>query len=47
MYIALSRRDLLKIDEHLIKEIIEKAVSSLDKKTREYTLNLDLSVLIT
>ncbi|MBY9012396.1 MAG: hypothetical protein KGD70_08475 [Candidatus Lokiarchaeota archaeon] len=42
---ALSTGDFAKIDENLISSIIQGAESFFDEELREYTLNLDLSVI--
>jgi hypothetical protein len=44
-WFALSRMDLTKLDENLILKVIQKANSSYNEELREYTLNLDLSII--
>jgi hypothetical protein len=44
-WFSLPRKNLLKIDENLIFDIIQGADSFFDEELREYTLNLDLSVV--
>jgi hypothetical protein len=44
-WFTLSRKDFLKIDEKLISMVIQDAESFFDEELREYTLNLDLSVI--
>ena len=44
-WFTLSIKDLLKIDEKLISTVIQEAKSFFDEELKEYTLNLDLSVI--
>jgi len=44
-WFTLSREIFLKIDEKLISTVIQEAESFFDKELKEYTLNLDLSVI--
>jgi hypothetical protein len=44
-WFSLPRENLLKIDENLIFNVIQGADSFFDEELREYTLNLDLSVI--
>lgn len=44
-WFTLSRKNLLKIDEELITTVIQEAEFFFDEELREYTLNLDLSII--
>jgi len=44
-WFTLPRKNLLKIDEKLISNVIQEAESFFDEELREYTLNLDLSII--
>ena len=44
-WFTLLRKNLLKIDEKLISTVIQEAESFFDEELREYTLNLDLSII--
>jgi len=44
-WFTLPRKNLLKIDEKLISTVIREAKSFFDEDLREYTFNLDLSVI--
>lgn len=44
-WFTLSRNSFLKIDEKLISSVIQEAESFFDRQLKEYTLNLDLSVI--
>lgn len=44
-WFAISKRDLLKIDDKLISTVIEQAELTYNKDLREYFLELDLSVI--
>lgn len=44
-WFTLPRKNFLKIDEKLISTVIQEAESFFDEELREYTLNLDLSVI--
>ncbi|MBY9017065.1 MAG: hypothetical protein KGD68_15355, partial [Candidatus Lokiarchaeota archaeon] len=44
-WFVLSNSNFLKIDENLISTVIQRAKLTFDKELREYTLNLDLSVI--
>lgn len=44
-WFTLSRKNFSKIDEKLISTVIQEAESFFDEELREYTLNLDLSVI--
>ena len=44
-WFALTHSDFLKIDDKLISTVIQQAKLTFDKDLREYTMNLDLSVV--
>ena len=44
-WLALSKRNLLKIDDKLISTVIQQANLTYNKDLREYVLNLDLSII--
>ena len=46
-WFALSQEDFQKIDEDIISKIIQEGKSHYNKDLREYTLNLDLSLIFT